>query len=108
MCLSRSGVRSMSGLSRAVEHERRDGVDELGLEQLDRRHLGEREAPRVPAAEVDLLQVLVEPALREQVGLRLGSSGEQRGLGQLGRVGQADDRSGLVSSNAGVPSPTRS
>ena len=32
-----------------VEHERRDRVDELRLEQLDRRHLGERQPPRVAA-----------------------------------------------------------
>ena len=52
-----------------VEDERRDGVDELRLEQLDRRHLGEQQAPRVALAQVDLLQVLVEPSLREEVAL---------------------------------------
>ena len=50
-----------------VEHERRDRVHQLGLEQLDRRHLGEHEPPRVPVAQVDLLQVLVEPTRGEQV-----------------------------------------
>ena len=54
-------------LEARVEHERRDGVDELHLEQLDRRHLGEQQPPRVALAQVDLLQVLVEPALGEQV-----------------------------------------
>ena len=36
-------------LEPGVEHERRDGVDELRLEQLDRRHLGQHQPPRVPA-----------------------------------------------------------
>ena len=69
MCLSRSAVAQHQRLQPRVEHERRHGVDELRLEQLDGRDLGEQEPPRVPVAEVDLLQVLVEVALGEQVPL---------------------------------------
>ena len=69
MCLSRCGGAQHQRLQARVEHERRDGVDELGLEQLDRRHLGEQEPPRVAVAEVDLLQILVEPPLGEEMAL---------------------------------------
>ena len=53
-------------LQTRVEDERRDGVHELHLEQFDGRDLGQKQAPRVAIAQVDLLQILVEPALREQ------------------------------------------
>ena len=84
MCLSRSAVREHQRLQPGVEHERRHGVDELRLEQLDGRHLGEQEAPRVPVAEVDLLQVLVELALREQVALIGRLLGEEAHLREVG------------------------
>ena len=54
-------------LEARVEHERRDRVHELGLEQLDRRHLVEQQPPGVAPAQVDLLQILVEAPLGEQV-----------------------------------------
>ena len=50
-------------LEARVQDERRDGVHQLHLEQLDRRHLGQQQPPGVPLAQVDLLQILVEPAL---------------------------------------------
>ena len=70
MCLSRSGVLQHERLQARVEHERRDRVDELRLEQLDRRDLGEQQPPRVAVAQVDLLQVLVERALGEEIAPR--------------------------------------
>ena len=70
-------------LEPGVEDERGDGVDELGLEQLDGRHLGERQPPGVPAAQVDLLQVLVEPAAGEEVAAVLLLLGQQPDLRQL-------------------------
>ncbi len=80
MCLSRSGRLQHQRLQARVEDERRDGVDELRLEQLHRRDLGEQEAPRVAVAQVDLLQVLVEPAGGEEVsaGGELGRAGVQQ------------------------------
>ena len=86
MCLSRSGRAQHQRLQARVQHERRDRVHELCLEQLDRRDLVEEQTPRVPLAQVDLLQVLVEPALGEQI-LRAEIVGQQRDLRQLGRRG---------------------
>ena len=67
-------------LESCVQHERRDRVDQLGLEELDGRYLGEHQPPRVPVAQVDLLQVLVETALGEQVVLRMRLARQQRAL----------------------------
>ena len=86
MCLSRSAVCEHQRLQPRVEHERRDGVDELRLEQLDRRDLGEQEAPRVPVAEVDLLQVLVEVPLGEEMSLIGRLLGEEAHLREVGRA----------------------
>ena len=49
----------------------------------------QHQPPRVAAAQVDLLQVGVEPALGEQVALRLQLLGEERHLRQRRGVGQA-------------------
>ncbi len=68
-------------LQARVQHERRDRVHELDLEQLHRGHLGEEQAPRVPAAQIDLLQVLVEASQREQIALRPQFLRQQRDLG---------------------------
>ena len=86
MCLSRSAVAEHQRLQPGVEHERRHGVDELRLEQLDGRHLGEQEPPRVPVAEVDLLQVLVELPLGEQMALIGRLLGEEAHLREIGRA----------------------
>ncbi len=75
-----------------VQDERRDGVHELRLEQLDRRHLVEQQAPRVALAQVDLLQVLVEPPLGEQVVARREILRHERHLRELGRARDADER----------------
>ena len=74
-----------------VDDERRDGVDQLHLQQLHRRHLGQQQPPRVAAAQVHLLQVLVELPLREEVALRLALVGQQRDLRQLRRRASARD-----------------
>ena len=63
MCLSRFGGAQHQRLEARVEDERRDGVHELHFEQLDRRDFGQQQPPGVAPAQVDLLQVLVEPAL---------------------------------------------
>src|SRR4051812_10188724 len=39
----------------------------MHLEQLDGRHLVQQQSPRVPSAEIDLLQVLIELARRKQM-----------------------------------------
>ena len=62
-----------------VQDERRDRVDELRLEQLDRRDLVEQEPPRVPLAQVDLLEILVEAALGEEVALASARSSGSSG-----------------------------
>jgi inhibitor of KinA sporulation pathway (predicted exonuclease) len=63
-----------------VEHERRDGVHEVHLEELGGRHLRERHAPAVEVAHVDLLQILIEAALRIECLAALQVLGEQRHL----------------------------
>ena len=85
MCLSRPGVRSISGFSRALKRNGAIGVHELHLEHLDRRHIGEQHAPRVPVAEIDLLQILIELAGGEEVGSRDELLVEQRHLRQQRR-----------------------
>ena len=69
-------------LQAGVQHERRDGVDELRLEQLDGRHLVEQQAPRVALAQVDLLQILVELPFGEEI-LRTEVVGQESHLRQL-------------------------
>ena len=49
----------------------------------------EQQAPRVAAAQVDLLQILIEPALGKQVLLRRSSSGSSGTCDSCGGVGQA-------------------
>jgi hypothetical protein len=62
MCLSRPpGGAQHQRLQAGVEHEGRDRVDQLHLEQLDRA-TSAGQAPAVAPAQVDLLQVLVELA----------------------------------------------
>ena len=80
MCLSRVGRAEHQRLEPRVEQERRDRVDQLHLEHLDRRHVGEQHPPRVPVAQIDLLQILIELAGGEELGARLQLLGEQRHL----------------------------
>ncbi len=77
-------------LEASVQHERCHRVDQLRLEQLHRRHLGQRQPPRVAVAQVDLLQVLVESPFGEQAPAARRPPRAAGGLRQLGRVG--DDR----------------
>ena len=67
-----------------VEQEGRDGVDELHLEELHRRHVRQQHAPGVALAQIDLLEILIEPAFRKQRRLRRHVVGEQRDLRQRG------------------------
>ena len=86
MCLSRSGRAQHQRLQARVEDERRDGVDELRLEQLDRRTSASSSRQELRVAQVDLLQVLVEPALGEEVAAAPASVlGQQRHLRELAR-----------------------
>jgi len=89
MCLSRSGVANIERLEPGVEEEGGHGVDELGFEEFNRRHLGQREAPGIAIAQVDLLQVLVEPAFWEKVGARFQFFGKEGRLGKTRRFGEA-------------------
>ena len=88
MCVAPGGA-DQQVLEPTVEHERGDGVDQLGLQQLHRRHLVEHQPPRVPAAQVDLLQILVEATVGEEALGVLTVVGEQPQLRQLGRVRDA-------------------
>ncbi len=65
-----------------VEQERCDGVDQLHFEHLDGRHVGEQHPPRVPIAQIDLLQILIELAGGEEVSARDQLLGQQRHLRQ--------------------------
>ena len=62
-----SGRPQHQRLQPRIDDERRDGVDELHLQQLDGRHVGEEQPPRVPSAQVDLLQILIEPPFGKQI-----------------------------------------
>ena len=68
--------------------ERRGGVHEEHLQELQRGHLVQREAPGVVRPQVDLLQVEVEQARREERDLDGPGEhevGRARGLGEEGR-----------------------
>ena len=88
MCLSRSGVRSISGLSRAFSTNGATAFTSWVSSSSTDGHLGQREPPRVPLAQVDLLQVLVEPALREEVALRIARRRAAAAPATARRVGQ--------------------
>ena len=78
-------------LEARVDDERRDGVDELHFEQLHRRDLVHQQAPGIAPAQVDLLQILIEPSLRKQIALVRVVFRQQRHLRQLRGVRQARD-----------------
>ena len=86
------GCRQHQRLEPRVEQERGDRVDELRLEQLDRRDLREQEPPRVPLAQIDLLEIGVERAGGEEPVAAGQILGEQRHLRELGRAGHAGQR----------------
>ena len=92
MCLSRFRRAEHQRLQPRVEDERRDGVDELHLEQLDGRTPPPAGSARsCDLAQIDLLQILIEPALGEQMALvAASSSGSRRHLRQ--RRGRASAR----------------
>ena len=75
-----SGHAEHERLQPRVEDERRDGIDQLHFEQFDRRDLCKQETPGVSTAEIDLLQILVEPALGEEIFLRGQLLRKQRDL----------------------------
>ena len=50
-----------------VDDERCDRVDQLHFQELHRRHFVQQQAPRVAAAQIDLLQVPIELSAREQI-----------------------------------------
>ena len=90
MCLSRSGTRSMSGLRPRVDNERRDGIDELHLQQFHRGHLGHEQPPGITLAQINLLQILVQFALGKQIFLRRQFIRQQRHLRERRRMSKAD------------------
>ena len=67
-------------LESGVEDERRHGIDELHFEQLHRGDLGQQQSPRVPSAQVDLLEVLVQSSLGEKIAVRSMIVRQQRYL----------------------------
>ena len=72
------------GFESGVEDEGSDGVDELDFEEFDGGDFGEQEPPGVAAAEIDLLEVLVEASFREEVFLAEELFGEEGELGEFG------------------------
>ena len=56
-------------LQTCVEDERGDRVDEMHFEQFHRRDLVQQQTPGVAAAQIDLLQVLIELTAREEIHL---------------------------------------
>ena len=96
MCLSPVRSRGHERLQLAAEDEGRHRVDQVHLEHLRRRHLGQGQPPGVARAQVDLLQVDVERALGEQVHAAGGVVVGVGDLRQRGRGEQADPRSAAV------------
>ena len=79
MCLSRSGRAQHQRLEPGVEDERRDGVDQLHLQQFHRRHFRHQQPPGIALPQIHLLQILIEPALREQMPSAPASSSGSSG-----------------------------
>ena len=73
----------------SVQDERRNCVHQLRLQQLHRGNLVQLQSPRISTTQVDLLQVLVELAGREQrvAVTRRPILGEQDRLRHFGRAG---------------------
>ena len=67
MCLSRSGVAQHQRLEPRVDDERRDRIDQLHFQQFHRRNFGQQQAPGIAAAQIHLLQILIEVAGRKQL-----------------------------------------
>ena len=82
MCLSRVGTRSISGLSRALSTNGATALTSCTSSSLDGRHVGEQQPPGVAIAQIDLLQILIEPAGGEEVRARDQLLGQQRHLRQ--------------------------
>ena len=79
-----------------VDDERRDGIDQLHFQQLDRRDLGQQQPPRIASAQIDLLQILIEPALGEKIAIvpilrQQRNLRELRGMRQTLRSAQSRD-----------------
>ena len=57
MYLSHSGVWSISALTRALMMNGATALNQLHFQQLHRRHFVQQQAPRIAAAQIDLLQL---------------------------------------------------
>ena len=91
MCLSRSGVRSISGLSRALRMNGAIAFTSCTSSNSTDEHFRHQQPPRIAVAQIDLLQILIEPALGKEILLRLALLGQQRDLRQLRRVRESRD-----------------
>ena len=86
MCLSRSGAAQHQRLEPRVQHERRDRVDELHLEQLDGADLGERRRQLLRSRRSTCCRSCVELAAGKELRLRrVEVLGQQRDLRQSSR-----------------------
>ena len=65
MCLSRSGVRSMSGFRRALRTNGAIALTRCTSSSSTDGTSAQQQPPRVAFAQVNLLQILIEPALPE-------------------------------------------
>ena len=74
MCLSRSGVRSISGFRRALMTNGATALTSCTSSSSTDDTSCEQQPPRVAAAQVDLLQILIEPPCAETGRLSPGSS----------------------------------
>jgi hypothetical protein len=60
MCLSRSGVRSISGLRRALKTNGATALTRCTSSSSTVEHFREQQPPRIAPAQIDLLQILIE------------------------------------------------
>lgn len=110
-----AGVRAQHGKIEArIQHEGRNGVEQMHLEKFDRWQLRHENPPRFGLAQIGLLHVLVElargeelvalfPLLDQQRKLRqLGGVGQSRGLGRRGSQQRVADLRGQLSASLGL------
>ena len=77
-------------LETRVDQERCNRVHQLHFQKLHTRHFIEQQAPRIPLAQIDLLQVLIELARREKLMRHQHVVKHEGHLRERGRMRETD------------------
>ena len=85
MCLSRFGVRSISGFNRALRMNGATALTRCTSSSSTDGTSASSQSPRIASAQIDLLQILIEPALGEKIAIVREFLRQQRNLRQLAR-----------------------